>query len=120
MTFERKEDGTVPWMTGGNDKTTPSYPQRVDSRPEDRPGWDSPVRTAGENSRRDRKTKLGNKGAWRGRRWDEGGRNQCGFSKNSALKLGPAPPVQGADAPSETEIRPKRTMPDQPMPGQPS
>lgn len=52
-------------MTEGNDKTTPSYPQCVDSRPVDRPGWEALVRTADENSRRDRKTKLGNKGAWR-------------------------------------------------------
>src|SRR6478609_4585838 len=44
-----------------NDRRAPSYPQSVDSRPMDRPGGVLPVRTAGVTSRRDRKTKLGNK-----------------------------------------------------------
>ena len=74
-------------MTEGNDKTTPSYPQCVDSRPVDRPGWETLVRTADEDSRRDRKTKLGNKGTWREKTGATSGSGRYGFQQINAGNL---------------------------------
>ncbi len=105
-------------MTEGNDKTTPSYPQCVDSRPVDRPGWEALVRTADEKFPARPQNETRQQGCLESKKQRQNsGSSRYGF-RQSTQETWPIAVHSGASflPTDQTQAMPGRTIPDRTKP----